>query len=69
VFAHFCLEIRGVLLQIRRFPKAKSFLGLSLEHIISHRGAADALVHHAEAVVRERLIIPRVHPNAVNLEN
>jgi hypothetical protein len=44
-------------------PNAKSgFLSKAGERIIGRESATDALVHHDEAVVRERLIVHRAPP-------
>jgi hypothetical protein len=57
---HLSLEIRSVLFPIGRLPNAKPGLfALSLVRLIGRQGAADALVHHGEIIVRERSIIHR----------
>jgi hypothetical protein len=46
-----------------RLTDAESgFHALSNECVIGRYGPADGLIHHGEAIVRERLIIHRAHP-------
>jgi hypothetical protein len=61
---HFRLEIGGVLLPLGRFPNAKSRLLVQTnKRVVRRQSAADALVHHGETVVCERLI---VHQDPIN---
>src|SRR6266705_3163434 len=58
---HFGLERGSVFSPVRCFADTEtSFLVLLLEGIVGGKRTAYALVHHGEAVVRERLIIHRV---------
>src|SRR5438477_148948 len=57
-FEHFGLEIRRVLLPIWRLSNTEPGpLTEANKFIVSFEGATDALVHHGEAVVCERLIV------------
>ena len=61
---HFGFEISRVLLPLRGLPNTESgFLAETAERIVRRERTADALVHHGEAVVRERRIIHRTPPH------
>jgi hypothetical protein len=56
---HLRFEIRGMYLPFGRLPKP-GFLAQLAQRIVSRERSTDALIHHGEAVVRERLIIHQV---------
>src|SRR5882724_3530235 len=57
---HFGLEISGVLFPVGGFPDAKPwFIAKTGTRIVGRESAAYTLVHHGQAVVRERLIVHR----------
>src|SRR5260370_25371322 len=57
-FDHFGLEFGSVLFPVRCFADTEtSLLVLLLKRVVGYQSAADALVHHGKAFVRERLII------------
>jgi hypothetical protein len=61
---HFGFEIGSVLLPIWRFPDAEpGLLAEGNQFIVGFEGAADALVHHGEAIVCKSLIVHRGYPN------
>jgi hypothetical protein len=57
---HFGLQISGVLFPVGGFPDAKPwFIAKIGKRIVGCESAAYTLVHHGQAVVRERLIVHR----------
>ena len=54
-------EISGMQLPLGRLPNPKpGFLAQFAQRIVSRERSTDALIHHGEAVVGERLIIHQV---------
>jgi hypothetical protein len=54
-------EISGMQLPLGRLPNPKpGFLAQFAQRIVSRERSTDALIHHGEAVVGERLIVHQV---------
>ena len=58
--SRFGFEIRGVPLPFVSHSNTEwGFAMIPFESIVRHQGATDALVHHRQCLVRERLIVHR----------